>query len=179
MSSNASIILFGTSLFRLSQGCALRLFPPISNTRLLCVGTRGLSQLSSHRHGTGIHHHPINALFPSLSSSRRALSKVFCQSAAAKAEPRLNIAGVSWHSSSKKDTGTEHLERLLLRDGESKGEALTARKKLGSNVLMWGRRRKRTLQRCVKVHGRHLWQALRGRTVMKRDNASKQSGADE
>lgn len=35
----------------------------------------------------------------------------------------------------KKDTGTEHLERRLLRDGESKGEALTAKtKKKQKNV---------------------------------------------
>lgn len=64
MSSNAFIILFITLLFCLSQGCVFRLLSPIYNTRPLCVGTGGLSQLSSHRHGTGIHQSPSMPSFP-------------------------------------------------------------------------------------------------------------------
>lgn len=110
---------------------------------------------------------PINALFPSLSSSRQALSKVFCQSTAAKAEPRLDIAGVSWRSGSKKqkkDTGTEHLERWLLRDRESKGESVTAKKKSWDRMWWCGAGGGGgTLRRCIKVRRTHLcdkrWEA--------------------
>lgn len=111
MSSNALIILFITLLFGLSQSCDLSLFSPVSNTRILCVGTRGLSQLSRRRHGTGIHHPPINALFPSLSSSRRTRSKVFCQSVAAKAQAQ-HRRGLLTQWQSKKTRG-----RSILKEG--------------------------------------------------------------
>lgn len=74
-------------LLRLSQGCAFRLFPPVSNTRLLCVGF-----ISPHPHP------PSMPPFPQCLPPDGLSLKFSVRAAAAKAEPRLNIARVSWRS---------------------------------------------------------------------------------
>lgn len=172
-----------TSLYRLSQGCIFRLFFCPSLTLVSSVweleGWANCQPQTWHRDSSP----PINALFPSLSSSRQAHSKVFCQSErAAKAEPRLNIAGVSWRSGSKKK---KKKFKKRYRDGASwkmapeRPRAKASLWQVGIECGAVGQEGGRTLRRCIKVRGRHLCDALRGRMVMKRDNASKQSGADE
>lgn len=77
--------------------------------------------------------------------------KFSVRAATVKAERRLNTAGVSGCGSGKKkkDKETERLERRLLRDGGSKGEALTGGKKRGIECVDVGWRW--TLPRCVEA----------------------------